>query len=91
MYSMQGNLNGKHLNEDYSIEEEKIMEDDLNERQPQWKTISKEDNINGRQPQWKMTRVYYFVIVGSAKNNSSTHSLKCVLASTIFWLCILEF
>ena len=25
------------------------MEDNLNERQPQWKTNSMEDNLNGRQ------------------------------------------
>ena len=31
------------------------MEDNLNGRQPQWKTTSMEDNLNGRQPQWKMT------------------------------------
>ena len=31
------------------------MEDDLNGRQPLWKTTSMEDNLNRRQPQWKMT------------------------------------
>ena len=31
------------------------MEDDLNGRQPQWKTTSIEDNLNERQPQWKTT------------------------------------
>ena len=31
------------------------MEDDLNKRQPLWKTTSMEDNLNGRQPQWKTT------------------------------------
>ena len=31
------------------------MEDDLNGRQPLWKTTSMEDNLNGRQPQWKTT------------------------------------
>ena len=29
------------------------MEEDLNGRQPQWKTASMEDSLNGRQPQWK--------------------------------------
>ena len=29
------------------------MEDDLNGRQPLWKTTSMEDNLNGRQPQWE--------------------------------------
>ena len=28
------------------------MEDDLNERLPQWKATLKGDNLNGRQPQW---------------------------------------
>ena len=31
------------------------MEDNLNGRQPIWRTTSMEDDINGRQPQWKMT------------------------------------
>ena len=31
------------------------MEDDLNGRQPLWKTTSMEDNLNGRQPHWKTT------------------------------------
>ena len=31
------------------------MEDNLNWRQPQFKTNSMEDNLNGRRPQWKMT------------------------------------
>ena len=31
------------------------MEENLNERQPQWKTTSLEVNINERQPQWKTT------------------------------------
>ena len=31
------------------------MEDNLNGRQPQWKTTSMEDNFIGRQPQWKTT------------------------------------
>ena len=29
----------------------KSMEDEHNERQPQWKKTSVEDNLNGRQPQ----------------------------------------
>ena len=29
------------------------MKDNLNERQPEWNTISMEDDLNGRQPQWK--------------------------------------
>ena len=29
------------------------MEDDLNGRQPQWKTTSIEDNLNERRPEWK--------------------------------------
>ena len=29
------------------------MEDELNERQPQWKTTSLKDDLNGRRPQWK--------------------------------------
>ena len=33
------------------------MEDDLNGRDPQWKTNSMEDNLNGRQPQWKTTKM----------------------------------
>ena len=33
------------------------MEDNLNGRQPQWKTTSMEDNLNGRQSQWKMTLI----------------------------------
>jgi hypothetical protein len=28
-----------------------LMEDNLNRRQPSWKTTSMEDNLNGRQPQ----------------------------------------
>ena len=31
------------------------MEDDLNGRQPQWKTTSLEDNLNEIQPQWETT------------------------------------
>ena len=31
------------------------MEDDLNGREPQWKTTSIEDDQTGRQPQWKTT------------------------------------
>jgi hypothetical protein len=31
------------------------VEDNLNERQPQWKTTSMEDDLNGRRPQWKTT------------------------------------
>ena len=31
------------------------MEDDLNERQPQWKTTLTEDTLNGRRTQWKTT------------------------------------
>ena len=30
------------------------MEDDLNGRQPQWKTTLKKDDFNGRRPQWKI-------------------------------------
>ena len=29
------------------------MEDNLNERRPEWKTNSLEDDLNGRQPKWK--------------------------------------
>ena len=43
-----------NLKEDDSMENI-LMEDNLNERQPQWKTTSREDNINGRKPQWKAT------------------------------------
>ena len=35
------------------------MEDDLNERRPQWKMTSMEDDLNGRWPQWKMTSMKY--------------------------------
>ena len=31
------------------------LENNLNGRQPQWKTTSMEDNLNGRQPKWKTT------------------------------------
>ena len=31
------------------------MQDDLNGRQPQWKTTSMEDKLNGKKPQWTMT------------------------------------
>ena len=31
------------------------MEEELNERQPRWKTTLMEDNLKGRQPLWKMT------------------------------------
>ena len=31
------------------------MEDNLNERQPQWKMTLMENNLNGRPPQWKTT------------------------------------
>ena len=31
------------------------MKDNLNGRQPKWKTTLMEDDLNGRQPQWKMT------------------------------------
>ena len=31
------------------------MEEDLNGRQPKWKTTSMEDDLNGRHPQLKMT------------------------------------
>ena len=31
------------------------MEEDLNGKYPQWKTISMQDNLNGRRLQWKMT------------------------------------
>ena len=31
------------------------MEDNLNKRRPEWKTKSMEDELNGRQPQWKTT------------------------------------
>ena len=31
------------------------MEDELNGRQPQWKTTSIEDDLNERRPQLKMT------------------------------------
>ena len=31
------------------------MEDNLNGRQPQWKTTSMEDDLNGRLPQWMTT------------------------------------
>ena len=31
------------------------MEDDLNGRQPLWKTNSMEDNLNGRQTKWQTT------------------------------------
>ena len=31
------------------------MQDNLNARQPLWKTTSMEDNLNGRKPQWQLT------------------------------------
>jgi len=31
------------------------MEDNLNGRQPQWKTTSMKDDLNGRQTQWNRT------------------------------------
>ena len=31
------------------------MEDNLNGRQPKWKTTSMGDNLKGRQPYWKKT------------------------------------
>ena len=33
------------------------MQDDLNGRQPHWKTTSMEDDYIGGQPQWKMTTI----------------------------------
>ena len=33
------------------------MEEELNERQPRWKTTLMEDNLKGRRPQWKTTSI----------------------------------
>ena len=50
------------------------MEDDLNGRQPQWKTTSIEDDHNGRQPQWKTT---------SMEDDLNGRRLQCIsLTST---------
>ena len=82
------------------------MEDVFNGRQPQWKmtlmkttqwkNILMEDKLNGRQHLWKKTSLeddlgLIFCHRGVCQQSSSTHSLKCVLASTLFWLCILKF
>ena len=52
------------------------MEDDLNGRQPQWKTTSMEDDLNGRQPQWKTTSM-------EDDLNGRRHQVKIIHKSSI--------
>ena len=49
------------------------MEDDLNERQPQWKTTSMEDNLNGRRAQWKTSSMEDDIKGGLPQNSKMSN------------------